>query len=185
MNTISVFVIALSLAMDAFGVSVSNGLLLYRVPLRVALKFGLFFGFFQFAMPLLGYMGGVTLGSSLMAIDNWVSLGLLGTIGGKMVYESFQQEEETNPLNPEDVTSFKRLALLAVATSIDAFAVGVAFAIEGINIWYAAAIIGFVAFILSTFGAFAGCRIALKPQIAERLGGFILIGIGIKIFLGA
>ena len=184
MDVLSVFVIAIGLAMDAFAVSMSHGIALKDIRLRHIFRFGIYFGVFQFIMPLLGYLGGRTLSTYITAIDHWIAFGLLSVIGGKMLYETFGRQEECVPCSADEVLSFKKMLLLAIATSIDALAVGISFAVIETDIITACTIIGLVAFVLSCVGVCIGKKVGCVFQkSAERLGGIILIGIGIKILV--
>ena len=175
------FLIALSLAMDAFAVSASTGIAMPGFRARHAVTMGIWFGAFQFLMPLLGYLLGSSVSGRIQAIDHYVAFGLLAFIGGRMVWNSFAggEEEACPDLSP------RRLFLLAVATSIDALAVGVTLAfVPGTNILAACAVIGLVAFGLSVAGGLLGRGLgALLRRRAELVGGLVLIGIGVKILV--
>ena len=184
MGTFSIFVIALALSLDAFSVSVTNGIATKAAPLRLALKFGFVFGFFQFLMPIAGYMFGKELNERFFSFDSWISLLLLTCIGGKMIVESFKNTDKRSDDAPVRVMGIGTLIALGIATSIDALAMGVTFAVEHVAIIKAASIIGIVTFLLATAGTYAGSRLRfLPPRYGERLAGCVLIGIGIKIFL--
>ena len=177
---LSIVLIAVSLAMDAFAVSVSSGISVPGFGKKQALQMGLWFGGFQFAMPLLGWLLGTGISGYIQAVDHFVAFGLLAFIGGGMVWGCWKGEEETAPgdLSP------RRLCLLAVATSIDALAVGVSMAFMGVDILLSAAIIGVVAFVLSVVGGLAGRRLGgLFQKSAELVGGVVLIVIGVKILV--
>ncbi len=182
MNFISVFFIAVGLSMDAFAVAVTNGLFLKKLKPWYAIKFGLFFGGFQFLMPVIGYFLGQTFNQHIMAYDHWIAFGLLSIIGGKMLYESRKADCEVNKKSDEEIISNSNLTLLAIATSIDAMAVGVSFAFVGGEILNSAIVIGVVAFVFSALGVMLGKRLgSVFKSHAERFGGFILVGIGFKI----
>lgn len=188
MNFFAVFLIAISLAMDAFAVSISNGLALSKVKPMHAVKFGLFFGIFQFIMPLIGYLCSKNFSGAIEEFDHWIAFILLVLIGGKMFIETFKNDDISVANKDEVILSFKNLTVLAIATSIDALAVGVSFAFvgegKGLGILEASAIIGIVAFVLSFIGAMLGRKIGdLFQKNAERIGGLILIGIGCKILI--
>lgn len=175
---ISIFLIAVSLALDAFAVSVSSGISVPGFGGRQAVKLGLWFGGFQFVMPLVGWFLGTSISAYIAAVDHYVAFGLLAFIGGNLVWNSLKGEEEAAPpdLSP------RRLCLLAVATSIDALAVGVSMAFMEVNILVSAVIIGVVAFALSVVGGLAGRRLGgLFQRRAELVGGLVLVGIGLKI----
>ncbi len=177
--------IAISLAMDAFAVSVSNGLLLPKIRIRHAVTFGLFFGVFQFFMPLIGYFLASSFSTYIQSLDHWIAFILLAIIGGNMIKESFSDEEENTSDIQANIMSFKNLTMLAIATSIDALAVGVTFAlVDSGNIWFSCSVIGIVAFILSFIGVMLGKKISgVFQSYAARVGGVVLIIIGLKILI--
>lgn len=187
MGIISILLIAVGLAMDAFAVAVTNGLALKKVKIIHAFKFGIFFGFFQFIMPVIGWFCSKNFSSAIEKFDHWIAFILLVIIGGNMFIETFKKSKDNNIFD-ENILSFKNMIMLAVATSIDALAVGVSFAFiqsdNGLNIWSASLIIGAVAFIMSYIGLMIGKKIGgMFQKNAERIGGLILIGIGIKILV--
>ena len=184
MSYIELFLIAVSLAMDAFAVSVSNGLILPNVKKRNAVTFGLYFGLFQFFMPIIGYFLGNKLTKYVQQFDHWIAFILLGIIGFNMIKESFSEDEEDVPKEKE-ILKVKNMTMLAIATSIDALAVGVTFAFIGnMNIVFACSVIGIVAFILSYAGLMIGKKIGpFCKTYAERIGGLVLVGMGIKILV--
>lgn len=175
------FFIALGLAMDAFAVSVSCGFTCTQHRMKNAVKTGIFFGGFQGIMPVLGYFSGYYFRDLISAVDHWIAFALLSLIGVKMIYESVQP----GTCNAErDYSNMRILLLLAIATSIDAFAIGLSFALLGIDIAYPAIIIGIVTFIMTLAGFAVGNRIGVHlGKWAERIGGAVLIGIGIKILM--
>lgn len=184
MGIISIFLIALSLAMDAFAVSVSNGLLLKNIKISNAIKFGVFFGVFQFIMPILGWVFAKNFSSVIKSFDHWIAFSLLVLIGGKMFIDTFKNEDELNIKDEVNILSIYNLTILAIATSIDALAVGVSFALIDINIWFSSSVIGIVAFILSFLGVIIGKQIGfIFQKNAERAGGIILIFIGTRILI--
>lgn len=185
MNFFELFIIAVSLAMDAFAVSVSNGLLLPKIRIRHAITFGAFFGIFQFMMPLIGYFLASSFSNYIEAFDHWIAFILLSIIGGNMVKESFSDDKDDNEAVQANIMSFKNLTMLAIATSIDALAVGVTFAIvKSGSIWVSCSIIGVVAFVLSYIGVMLGKKISgVFQSYAERVGGCVLIIIGLKILI--
>ena len=177
---LEIFLIAVSLALDAFAVSVSSGISIPGFGVRQAARMGLWFGGFQFMMPLAGWLLGSSVSQYIEAVDHWVAFGLLAVIGGKMAWESLRGGEEEAP--PD--LSARRLCLLAVATSIDALAVGVSMAFMAVPVLASAAVIGVVAFALSLAGGLAGKRLgALFQRRAELAGGLVLIAIGVKILI--
>lgn len=173
--------IAVSLAMDAFAVSVSSGISTPGFGWKHAAKMGAYFGAFQFLMPVLGWLLGSSISAYIAAVDHWIAFGLLAVIGGRMVWESATKPQDK--AEPAALTA-GRLALLAVATSIDALAVGVSMAFMNVDILQSAAVIGVVTFGLSVAGGLLGRRLGgLFQKRAEILGGLVLIGIGLKILL--
>ncbi len=188
MNFTEILFIAIGLVMDALAVSVSNGITLKKIKVKYALKFGLFFGVFQFIMPIIGWFCAKNFKNAIENFDHWVAFILLLIIGGKMFLESFKTEKE-NVTNNKNILSFYNMTILAIATSIDALAIGVSFAFlnnsqETLDIWQSSAIIGIVAFTMSYAGVYLGKKIGgLIEKNAERTGGVILIGIGVKILI--
>ena len=180
MSIWELFVIAVGLSMDAFAVSVCKGLSAGRVRLGHALTAGIWFGGFQALMPFLGWLLGSRFQSFISSVDHWIAFLLLGLIGLNMVRESRSQEEE------EVGASFapKAMLPLAVATSIDALAVGVSFAAVGTNILAAVALIGLVTLVMSAVGVKIGNLFGTRYKaLAERAGGVVLILMGLKILL--
>lgn len=178
MHFIELIMIAIGLSMDAFAVSLSNGMAIPGLKLKDALKFGFFFGFFQALMPLIGWAAGRLFSGYITALDHWVAFILLGYIGAKMILDASHCEEAKGS------TQFGVLLVLAIATSIDALAAGVTFAFMVMNIWSSILIIGLITFVLCTIGALlgkcAGCALGQRAQI---VGGVILIAMGIKILV--
>ena len=176
---LSILLIALSLAMDAFAVSVSTGIAVPGFGVRQAARIGLWCGFFQFSMPLAGWFLGSSVKSYIEFIDHWIAFGLLALIGASMIREALSGEggEAVADL------SVKRLFFLALATSIDALAVGVTMAfMKDVNILLSAAVIGAVAFLMAMLGGLLGRRLGqLFQKRATLLGGAVLILIGVKI----
>lgn len=180
MSILELLTIGVGLAMDAFAVSVCKGLSMKKMTVSKASIVGFYFGLFQALMPMIGYFLGVGFKESITAIDHWIAFVLLSLIGGNMIKEALGKEEE----NCDDDLSFKTMILLAIATSIDALAVGVTFAFLNVNIYLAAAIIGITTFLISAIGVKIGNVFGLKYKSkAELAGGAILILMGIKIFL--
>ena len=178
MNLWELFVIAVGLSMDAFAVSICKGLSTPRLRLRHSLICGGYFGLFQALMPLLGWLLGVRFQAMIASLDHWIAFVLLGIIGVNMIRESRECGEE--PLNSS--FSFRTMLPLAVATSIDALAVGVSMAFMSVHILASAAVIGVVAFALSVTGGLVGRRLGcLFQRRAELTGGLVLIAIGVKI----
>ena len=187
MTGLEIWLLAIGLAMDCFAVSIASGIILKRVRMRPMLIMALSFGFFQALMPLLGWIGASFFSHLIENIDHWIAFAILAFLGGRMVLESFKDEDCRHEFDP---TSLKVVSALAVATSIDALAVGVSFAFLGVrsfsSILPSIGIIGFVSFALSfvglMFGIRFGCGIARKLR-AELWGGVILIIIGTKILI--
>ena len=180
MNFIELIIIAIGVSMDAFAVSICKGLSIRKVRLANAMTVGLWFGGFQALMPLIGYYLGVSFSELVSNVDHWIAFVLLGIIGGKMIKESF--EKETCDLDPD--FSVKAMFPLAIATSIDALAIGVSLAFLRVNIWPAILLIGITTASFSCgglyIGKFFGCRFKSKAELA---GGAILCCLGIKILL--
>lgn len=181
MGFIELFLLAVGLSMDAFAVSICKGLSMKRAALKEAAVCGVWFGGFQALMPLIGYFLGTLFAGAIEAFDHWVAFGLLALIGVNMLREAFGTEEEAHDAD----LSFKTMLILAVATSIDALAVGISLAMAGnVHIFTAVILIGATTFLLSAIGVKVGnvfgCRYEKK---AEAAGGIILILLGVKILL--
>lgn len=174
------FLIAIGLSMDAFAVSVCKGLSVKKLRIKHVLLVGLYFGFFQGMMPLLGYFLGSQFQSYIVNIDHWVAFVLLAVIGIGMIREACSKEEEAC----NDSFDIKTMVLLAVATSIDALAVGVTFAFLQVQIVPAVCFIGIITFLFSAVGVKIGNVFGAKYKSkAELFGGIVLILIGLKILL--
>lgn len=188
MGLLQLILLSVGLAMDAFAVSVCRGVKAGRRAVSIAVTIGLIFGFFQGVMPLIGWLVGSTFAEELDAYDHWIAFVLLALIGGKMVIESFSCPtncEEKTVSTPRIFHSghFFVLISLAIATSIDALAVGLTFAFMEVHILTAVLCIGIVTAILSLMGVLIGRRWgARKKHSAELFGGIILILLGLKIF---
>ena len=179
MSNTELFILAVGLSMDAFAVSICKGMAIRKASAGNMLKAGAYFGGFQALMPLIGYCLGSYFSAAITAVDHWIAFVLLGLIGGNMVKESFSEEKDQDP--SMDV---KSMILLAIATSIDALAVGVTLAFLKASIFYSVAFIGCTTFLLSAFGVYLGAGVGSADKInAERWGGIILILIGTKILL--
>ena len=180
MTLFSLFIIAVGLSMDAFAVSICKGLAMQKITIKKALIVGLWFGGFQALMPALGYLLGSQFSTYITSIDHWIAFILLSIIGGNMIKEALSKEEEC----ANDSLAFKEMIILALATSIDALAVGVTFAFLNVQIVPAVLFIGVITFTLSAIGVkignIFGCRYKSKAEFA---GGIILIIMGIKILL--
>jgi putative Mn2+ efflux pump MntP len=180
MDLLSILLLAVGLGMDAFSVSITRGLSV-RCDIKHALTIALFFGGFQALMPVLGWASGMELASFMSQWAPWVAFILLFLIGVKMIYESFQHQEEENAC---EILSLWELLFLSVATSIDAFAVGVTFAFLNISLLQPIIIIGVVTFALSLVGVYIGKQVGhLFESKMEIVGGLILMAIGFKILL--
>lgn len=179
MKLYEILLIAIGLAMDAAAVSMTNGMCC-RFRRREVAAMALSFGVFQGVMPLIGYLVGSLFVEQIAAFDHWIALALLAFIGGKMVWDGFHYDADS----PARCFSLGMLMMQAVATSIDALAVGVSFAAVQTNIWIAVGVISLVTLVLSTIAHRIGRRIGDKLNAkAEIFGGAILISIGLKIFL--
>jgi putative Mn2+ efflux pump MntP len=186
MNLLDIWLLAVALAMDCFTVSIVSGVMVRRHLLGLMLRLAVFFGVFQALMPLIGWLATNHFSEALESIDHWIAFGLLTFIGGKMIKESFEEESE-HTFNPQRLST---QLLLAVATSIDALAIGISFACIGYNtltsLLWPLIIIGIVSFTFSVTGYLLGVRFGrrierrLKPEL---LGGIILLVIGVKILM--
>lgn len=183
MGIIELLLIAVGLSMDAFAVSVCKGLNMTKLRIKNALVIGLFFGGFQALMPLIGWFLGSRFESYIVSIDHWIAFGLLAFIGGQMVWEALKEGEHKQ--ESADELRLKQLFMLAVATSIDALAVGITFALlDGVSIWISILLIGCITFAISVAGVLVGFKFGSKYEKgAQIMGGIILVGLGIKILL--
>lgn len=181
MNLLELVLLAVGLSMDAFAVAICKGLSVQKLNWKHYLIVGAWFGGFQALMPTLGYLLGTTFERYITSVDHWVAFVLLCLIGGNMLKEAFAKEEKEESASFD----FKSMLLLAVATSIDALAVGITFALlPDVNIFSAVGLIGSITFCLSAVGLKAGNIFGLKYKSkAEIVGGIILILIGVKILL--
>lgn len=179
MSLIELFILAVGLSMDAFAVSVCKGLSLGKIKAKHMCITGLWFGGFQALMPLIGYFLGSFFADKITKYDHWIAFVLLLIIGGNMIKEAFGEEEKVDAsLKVMD------MFILAVATSIDALAVGVTFAFMQVSIIPAVSFIGVVTFVCSAAGIKIGSIFGTRYQAkAELFGGFVLIAIGVKILL--
>jgi putative Mn2+ efflux pump MntP len=185
MGSITLLFTSLGLSMDACAVSISNGMCYGNIHKKQIFSTAAAFGFFQAFMPILGFFIGSTFSDYIASLDHWIALILLSFIGSKMVIEAIKELKypEACITSSKNLTP-KTLLLQAVATSIDALAVGVGFAVMKVDIYSAALSIGIITFINSIIGSHLGKKFGqLFKQRAEILGGLILIGIGIKIFI--
>lgn len=180
MSIIELFILALGLSMDAFAVSICKGLSVPKLQAKHCLTCGIYFGGFQALMPLLGWLLGIRFQSLITNIDHWIAFVLLAVIGANMIKESFSKEEEC----PDASFGFKTMLTLAVATSVDALAVGVTFAFLDVAIVPAVLLIGATTFVCSAVGVKIGNVFGNRFESkAEFLGGLVLIAIGLKILI--
>ena len=180
MELFEIILIGIGLAMDAFAVSICKGLSMQKINLKNSIIIALYFGLFQAIMPALGFFLGSAFSTFVVQVDHWIAFILLAIIGGNMIKESKDDELEKK----NDKVDFKTMSILALATSIDAFAIGVTFAFFEVNLIISITIIGLITFILSFLGVIIGNRFGDKFQNkAELVGGIILIIIGLKILL--
>lgn len=175
-----IFLIAVSLAMDAFAVALCKGLEMKKINYKYSIVLATCFGVFQAVMPLLGWAIGKNFAKYITTIGHWVSFILLTFVGGKMIQESMEEDEKQSELKFD----FKKIIILAIATSIDALAVGITFAFNNINLVEAISCIGIIAFCLSFIGVIIGNRFGIKHKNkAEMIGGTILIFFGCKFLI--
>lgn len=183
MGWFELFMIAVGLSMDAFAVALSKGLNMFRINYRHALVIAAFFGGFQAGMPLLGWLLGQQFERYITSVDHWIAFLLLLFIGGKMLRDAFRDEDNIWDAF-DDRLDIRELIVLAVATSIDALAVGITFAFLQVAILPSITLIGVTTFILSFVGVALGNRFGMKyEKKAEMAGGLVLILIGFKILL--
>ena len=183
MDLVTVVLIAVALAMDAFAVAVASGLYISRLRANHALRIAGMFGVFQGSMPVAGWLAGRSTQQLVAAVDHWLVFVLLAGIGGKMIYESTQLNDRRGKRG-FDPLSMSFLLLLSIATSIDALAVGVSYGLLDVAVATPAVIIGVVTFVLSLAGVYLGDRVGhLFERRIEALGGVILILIGLRILV--
>lgn len=182
MSIIILLGIALGLAMDAFAVSIAISAALKDVSLAQLLRLALYFGLFQSAMLIIGWLAGQSVADYIAGYDHWVAFGLLAFIGGRMIYSGLKGVDKID--TSKDPTRGATVVILAVATSIDALAVGLSFIALGVSIWYPAAVIGAVAFGMTALGMKIGGGLGEKfGDKMEIAGGLVLIAIGAKIVI--
>ena len=180
MEYLSVLLIAVGLAMDAFAVAICKGLAMRKPGVKAILVIGLWFGFFQAVMPVIGYLLGSSFYSYISEYDHWIAFALLALIGANMIREALSGEEE----GVDDSIGFRTMLVLAIATSIDALAVGISLAMTGDDIFQSAVMIGVVTFLISAVGVKMGSLVGDRfGSRAELVGGVILILIGLRILL--
>ena len=178
MSLIEIILLGISLSMDAFAVSIATGISLKDLRFRHAAKVGLFFGGFQFLMPVIGYFGAVSFRDYITEYDHWLAFFLLLYLGINMIREA------NEACHVKKDYSVKEMAVLAIATSIDALAVGISLAFLNTDIWSASILIGVVTFAIAAFGGLAGFKLgAMAGKRADVAGGLVLIFIGVKILL--
>jgi len=185
MTTLEIWLLAVSLAMDCFSVSITSGIILHRVRMKVFFTIAFFFGLFQGMMPLIGWFSASRFYHLIEKFDHWIAFGLLFILGIRMIKESFDKGNEHHHFNP---TRLPVILTLAVATSIDALAVGISFACTGMEtfqkILWPIFIIGIASFLFSILGCFIGVYFGKRINLrAELWAGIILIGIGAKILI--
>ena len=181
MGIAELMIIAVGVSMDAFAVSICKGLSVRQIRPKHAALVALWFGGFQALMPLVGFFLGVSFADFVSSVDHWIAFILLGIIGGNMIKESFHKEECCS-IDPD--FSFKTMLAMAVATSIDALAIGVSLAFLNVNVWNAVIIIGLVTGVFSAAGIYIGNVFGNRYKSkGEFAGGFILIIMGVKILL--
>ena len=190
MDIFTLLAMGVALSMDAFSVSICKGLATKKFSFKTALLCGLWFGGFQALMPLIGYFLGAQFEHLITSFDHWIAFGLLLIIGVNMIREALSEDESTD--NGQQATEecscsctgFKTMLMMAIATSIDALAVGVTFAFMKVNIWFSVMIIGVITFVFSFVGVKIGNIFGSRySKAAEITGGVILIGLGVKILL--
>ena len=182
MSLFELILIGVGLSMDAFAVSVCKGLGMRTINKQVAFTLALFFGGFQELMPFIGWALGSQFLWIIEPIDHWIAFGLLGVIGGKMIWDALREDED-DP-GTVDYVNFTEFFLLAIATSIDALAVGISLAALKVNIVFSIIIIGFITFCLTLLGVLVGNRFGNRyERSAQIVGGIVLIAIGVKILI--
>lgn len=180
MDALTIILIAIGLAMDAFAVSIAKGIIIEHKRRESAFRLASFFGGFQMLMPVIGYFAGLGLREVIMGIDHWIAFGLLAILGLKMIYDSLRKEDGAR----EESLKLHSLLTLSVATSIDALMVGLSFAFLQTAILVPILVIGFITFLLSVIGFFFGCGLGrIFGNKVKIVGGLILIVIGIRILL--
>lgn len=183
MNGLTILGVAFGLAMDAFAVSIAAGLTLEQVTARHRFRLGFHFGLFQFLMPILGWLAGKGIADQVQAFDHWVAFGVLGLVGGKMIWESWTSHDAERPPRADPTRGWS-LIMLSVATSLDALAVGFGMAALGVSVGSASVVIGLVAAAMTVVGLSLGRRLGTGcGRWAELAGGLVLLGIGSRILV--
>ncbi len=184
MGVIELLLIGVGLSMDAFAVAICKGLCMKRLDVRQALVIALFFGGFQAFMPLVGWALGTQFEQFITPVDHWIAFALLAFIGGKMLWDSFHEDDEGMACAADGKLDLRELTMLAVATSIDALAVGITFAFLRVDIVLSVGLIGATTFLLSLAGVAVGHRFGARyEKPATIVGGVVLVLIGVKILL--
>lgn len=184
MNLFDIITIAVGLAMDCLAVSIACGIVIKRFAPGPFLKIAFFFGLFQGVMPLIGWFAGSRFNDYIRNFDHWIAFIILLVLGGKMIYDNFKNESDERKKKQLNPYKLSVIITLAIATSIDALAVGLTFAFLDFEPLLSALIIAVVTLIISLFGLFVGSRYGRRFHLpAELLGGIVLIGIGIKILI--
>ncbi len=184
MGIITIILLSFGVAMDAFAVSITNGLCYEKFRRKEALMTAFTFGIFQTGMPVIGYLVGSVFYETIAFLDHWIALFLLGSIGANMIVEGIKTCRNTEDNCRTEVLTLKLLLAQGIATSIDALAIGISFAVMRTNIILAVSCIGIITFFCSLFGVFLGKKFDLfLKEKAEIFGGCILIIIGLRIFI--
>lgn len=184
MGFVELFLIAVGLSMDAFAVSICKGLCMKRLNMKQAVVIALFFGGFQAFMPLVGWLLGTQFEQLITPVDHWIAFVLLALIGGKMLWDSFHEDDEGVACPADGKLDMRELTMLAIATSIDALAVGITFAFLRVDIVMSVGLIGVTTFVLALVGVAVGNRFGARyEKPATIVGGVVLILIGLKILL--
>ena len=184
MTFTEILLIGIGLSMDAFAVAISKGLSMQKINYKAGLIIALFFGVFQAGMPLIGYFAAIRFERYIIAADHWIAFGLLSFIGGKAIVEAIKEIRSGEKKEESFRLRYGELVILAIATSVDALAVGISFAFLSVQIWKSVSIIGITTFLISFAGVCIGNRFGAKLKTkAEIAGGVILILIGLKILL--
>jgi putative Mn2+ efflux pump MntP len=182
MPFLELLLIALSMTMDAFAVSLGAGTTGRTEGPRPKFRLSFHFGLFQFLMPIIGWLAGTTIESYIQSFDHWIAFILLAFVGGRMLWSGFHPGDDRR--KDSDLSRGWTLVLLSIAVSIDALAVGLSLGLIGVSIWYPAIVIGVVTSLLSLAGLFIGDRLGKQFGAAmEILGGLVLLGIGIRILV--
>lgn len=184
MNLANVIVLAIGLSMDAFAVSLTNGMLQNKIRLQNALTIAISFGFFQALMPVIGFYAGKSFSTNIHSIGPWIAFSLLFLIGGKMIYEGLKKHDPDQDDQPNKVVTFRMLLGMSIATSIDALAVGVSLALLESDILLPSLLIGSITFVICFAGVYIGKHFGKRfIKHPEILGGIVLIAIAIKILV--